>query len=373
MQIDSTGDKGTKANGRAIEECPSVGAVETNREPVNTKAAVKCTKVEESAKPVSEGLKIVSEKLILVPESPKLVADSLKVESTAEIDTSGIQHENGEESTEGGSKDGGGEGDCSTSGKDGDDWDECYKKCNSATPHSYMRLLYAMPHTRRYFMARALPIQRDRKRVIGIKGQGQVDNGEGEATHKGSSSTRKDGKRHGGVCEGVVLSKKQKQRERHDISPANVVAEAAEINKECKDSVNGNETGMDVCLLRKRMEVDDACQGAVVAGHKDVAEIVQIGDSEKAGHTRDCGEAMSLSSFTLVRTTAGQQARNLDVIEKVLVEGMGNGNKMDHEHTQNGVRTVSPILKHNSKEGNGLKGLSSVPLQSNGLYGLGGN
>lgn len=64
---------------------------------------------------------------------------------------------------------------CSTSGDDDEDeddtdWDE-YHKHFSNTPQSYMRLLYAMPSARRYFMARSIPIQRDRKRSGCRKGQ----------------------------------------------------------------------------------------------------------------------------------------------------------------------------------------------------------
>lgn len=177
-----------------------------------------------------------------------------------------------------------GEANCSTSGEDDDDddtdWDE-YHKHFSNTPQSYMRLLYAMPHTRRYFMARSLPIQRDRKRSACRKGQCQAEEGPGEVTtNGGGSQCGKTLKRLCCVGEGNSgLPKKQKlvngQEELLDGGGAN------------GSKVSGSGTEH-ISVLRERLQSNGTCRaGESVERATDVAQNGVHGIIRSNGYTEE--------------------------------------------------------------------------------------
>ena len=253
---------------------------------------------------------------VVVDESLK-VADKITIKAGDVVGSKSLG--NGGELAKEGGKEENGVVNCSTSGDEECDWeDDAYKKFNSNAPHSYMRLLYAMPHTRRYFMARSLPIQRDRKRVAGKRHQGQVEDG----LSNGSSSC---GKRACCVVEGCGTNKKHKSVAYQDTAQAS----------------NGHSSGVEPTILfRERMQVDEAClAGGSSSSTKD-----------ENGHDRE----------------EGQQSNGTVDSRKIVKSGCGG----DLLHEERTGLAASPIShQDNEKRANGK---SSIHLHSDGLYGFEG-
>lgn len=213
---------------------------------------------------------------------------------------------------------------CSTSGdQECVDWeDDAHKKFNSNAPHSYMRLLYAMPHTRRYFMARSLPIQRDRKRVAGKRYQGQVEDG----LSNGSSSC---GKRPCGVVEGCGTNKKHKSVAYQD---------TAQVS-------NSHSSGLELTnVFRERMQVDEAC---LAGGSSSSAK-------NENGHDMEDGQQLNgtLDSMKGVKSD---------------VKYVPGGDLL---HEERNGSAASPISHQDS--GKRANGKSSIHLHADGLYGFEG-
>lgn len=201
-----------------------------------------------------------------------------------------------------------GEANCSTSGEDDDDddtdWDE-YHKHFSNTPQSYMRLLYAMPHTRRYFMARSLPIQRDRKRSGCRKGQCQVEHGHGEVMTNGGSQCGKTLKRICSAGEGNTgLPKKQKLVNGQEELCNGDGANGSKVNGFGSEHID---------VLRERLQSNGTCQ----AGESGVkaADATQNGDHGMVGSNGQTEEGSSAKGIT----------------------GTSNGCADAHEKAENGV------------------------------------
>jgi hypothetical protein len=180
---------------------------------------------ETNGKPQNDESKLEAEKVM---ETPVSTSSDLSSESQV-VSTSATEEAKTVEISE---------ANCSTSGEDDEDeddtdWDE-YHKHFSNTPQSYMRLLYAMPSARRYFMARSIPIQRDRKRSGCRKGQCEVDH----------SSKR--------LCCGAEESSAKKQK----LSNGHVESTPDE----------------NVSVLRERLQSNGTCQA-------DAENVTQNGDS----------------------------------------------------------------------------------------------
>ncbi|KAG0584355.1 hypothetical protein KC19_3G205100 [Ceratodon purpureus] len=235
-----------------------------------------------------------------------------------------------------------GEADCSTSGEDDDDddtdWDE-YHKHFSNTPQSYMRLLYAMPHTRRYFMARSLPIQRDRKRPGCKKGQCQVENGHGELTANGGGKTLKRlccaGEGNSG------LSKKQKLVNGQEESSNG-------------DGVNGskvNGSGSEhVSVLRERLQSNGTCQ-AEESGVR-APDVALNGDHVTIGSNGQMNAGFGAKSITGT------------------LNGCADAHKKVDSTTANGLGAGSDLGLDRCSKAAVLPAKNSLHSQSNGLYDL---
>lgn len=227
--------------------------------------------------------------------------------------------------------------DCSTSGEDEDeDWNEYTKPLNSCTSHSYMRLLYAMPHTRRYFMARALPVQRDRKRSACKKVRGQVENGHCEGMPNGLSSNDKISKRLCCTPGDGGFSKRQKLVDHREESRSSdemtaVVSTSAKTNgliySGASSSHGGKSNGHanksesdDVTVLRERLQADGSCQAEDLGGSAPAT--VATGDPGKTGldvPTKDGSR----------KSTAALQHSSPDSSKKSKCNGLGVSNPVD--------------------------------------------
>ena len=217
---------------------------------------------------------------------------------------------------------------CSTSGENVDDddtdWDEYHKNFIN-TPQSYMRLLYAMPHTRRYFMARSFPKQRDRKRSACRKSQCQVEHGHGEVTTNGvGSQCGKTLKRL--CCAGDGNSghpKKQKLVNSRELGDG--------------DGANGsklNGFGSEhISVLRERLQSNGTCQ-AGESGLRATDEarngdygIIELnertnevsGAKEGFGLLNGCTEAYKKAESTVVRGLRTEKDLGLDRYSKAAV------------------------------------------------------
>lgn len=257
---------------------------------------------------------------VVIDESLK-VADKITVKAGDVVGSKSLG--NGGELVKEGGKVESGVVNCSTSGDEECDWeDDAYKKFSSNAPHSYMRLLYAMPHTRRYFMARSLPIQRDRKRVAGKRHQGQVEDG----LSNGSSSC---GKRACCVVEGCGTNKKHKSVAYQDTAQAS----------------NGHSSGVESTILfRERIQVDEAC---LAGGSSSCTK-------DENGHDRE----------------DGQQSNGIVDSMKTVKSDVKSGCGSDLLHEERNGLAASPIShQDNEKRANGK---SSMHLHSDGLYGFEG-
>lgn len=219
---------------------------------------------------------------------------------------------------EGKKPDSNGEANCSTSGEDDDeddtDWDE-YHKHFSNTPQSYMRLLYAMPHTRRYFMARSLPMQRDRKRSGCRKSQCQVDHGHGEGTmNGGGSQCGKTLKRLSCVLEGNSsgFAKKQKLGNGHEES----------CNGDGVNDVEGSGSEP-ITVLRERLQSNGACQAeesvlraADAAQNGDCSMIGSVGQTGNGSSAKGSNGAVNGFADVLKQPESSHFGNGLRAVEK---------------------------------------------------------
>jgi len=231
------------------------------------------------------------------------------------------------------------EEDCSISGEDDDeddtDWDE-YHKHFSNTPQSYMRLLYVMPHTRRYFMARSHLRQRERKRSACRKGQCQLEN---EETTNGVGS--QSGKTLKRVCcagEGYTgLSKKQK------------------FSNGQEESCNGDgPVSEHIIVLRERLQSNGTCQaGGLVLSATDGA--VQNGDCSLIG-------------------SVGQTENGTCANGSSNGEVNGFADVLKQPESSHGLRVAQKdVVLHECSKAAVIAPKNSSHSQSNGLYNFEGN
>ncbi|CAM6118723.1 unnamed protein product [Calypogeia fissa] len=267
---------------------------------------------------------------------------------------------------------------CTTSGNPGceDDWDEYYKKGwnppgNGTAPQKFLKMLRVIPHTRRYYQARALPARRPSK--IAGNGNVELENGHPETS---DALTSGGAKRPQSFSEDARGQKRQyKESGRSIISSTCMASEEFLAVNEPMDVDSSNGTGpplqenrleskietanMENGSLRDNFAVNNVGDGQGVAKRPLVAA-VDNGQSASNGHVEVSHGHSTESLKPREVQQSGVELRVDRDVENCRSSEGGDGGSQRKTSTNGPLSENCP---ETSKE-------TAVPMAANSLYGI---
>lgn len=256
---------------------------------------------------------------------------------------------------------------CSSSGKvseDDDDWDDNDKKSNGATLHCYMCHSHMMPSTCCCLHTKAVPVHRDRKRVICMRAEMQISNVEGGVPYA-AKINRRECKRSGSVDRADVMGKKLKQLDNNEKFQLELGIEAtAPMQKQVEGCVVNS--GLEQISILQSVEVDDSVDVINLGGNVWSLKKVQDGDFGKNSHLREFWDATSGFSPDVIRAATIKEHPDSVILDKVCVEDLEFEARTGECSLGRIVgRTNLNMKSIITEEGSGHTGFSLDALQSN--------